>query len=832
MKINSEIQQLNNDTILIIIIWSGIIVSSLFWNFEREHNQVLKLAEVEAQTNLKKDLAFRRWATKMGGLYVRVTADSQPSPFMSHMPERDLISTSGQLLTLYNPAIMLRLIMETQDKLYGVKASITSTEYLNPDNAPDHWEKEALKIVSKTLRDYSNISEIDDQPVLRYMQPMIIEKGCLKCHAWDTNRIGKVGGATNVAISLIPFYILEQEARRVLLISHGGIWILGVGFVGFFIYRRKTYLKQLQRQQNSLYHVNRSLQHEVDERNKAELQLRLTSTVFEHTSEGIIITDANALIIDCNQAFTDISGYSLSEVKGKNPSIANSGRHNKIFFKSMWQSIIQSGQWAGEIWDRRKNGEIYPKWLSINSVLNTEGKISHYIGVFTDISHIKETEKKLEHLAFKDSLTNLPNRQLFYDRFELELKRANRLENKRVALLFIDLDQFKHINDTHGHHIGDELLQVIAQRLETCVRDKDTVARLGGDEFTVILSDIDSSAVATDIAVKIINRVSLPINLHHHELFIGASIGISIYPEDSTDREILIRNADAAMYYAKENGRGNFQFFNEAINLRNQKRSQLEADLRRAIKEEEFELYFQPQINILTEEIIGAEVLIRWNDPKKGLISPLDFIPIAEENGMIIEIGEWVFKQTCRYLHNCIAQGKHPVPIAINLSAVQFSDEGLIDMIESVLEQENLSTQWIELEITESAIMENADKAIGILDKLSTLGIRISIDDFGTGYSSLAYLKKFTVDKLKIDREFIKNLPDDKEDVVLTSTMIILAKNLGLDVLAEGVETKEQVYFLKQHGCNLIQGYYYSKPLPEAEFKEYVDAFSDTFQQT
>ncbi|MFK5894095.1 MAG: diguanylate cyclase, partial [Pseudomonadota bacterium] len=618
MNINTEIQQLNKDTLIIIIIWCVIIGTSLLWNFQRENDRILELAKVEAQTNLKKDLAFRRWGTKMGGLYVKVTPEIQPNIYMSHIPERDITTPSGQNLTLYSPATMLRLIMKTQDKLYGVKARITGEEYLNPDNAPDKWEQNALKIVKKTLHDYSNITELDGQVVLRYMQPMIISKGCLICHSWKDNKIGGLGGATDVAIPLAPFYALEQKARRVLLISHGVICILGFVFIGFFLYRRKTYLKQLENQQEKLQQVNRSLQQEVDIRTTIEQQLRLTSTVFEHTSEAILITDKNALIIDCNQAFTDISGYSLAEVKGKDPKISNSGRHTKAFFKSMWQSINTSGRWAGEIWDKRKDGEIYPKWLSINAVVNVENKVSHYIGVFTDISHIKETEKKLEHLAFKDSLTNLPNRQLFYDRFELELKRSNRQKNNRVALLFIDLDQFKHINDTHGHHIGDELLQVIANRLLTCVREKDTVARLGGDEFTVIIADINSSKIATDIATKILNTVSQPIILHNHELFIGASIGISIYPEDSRDKEILIRNADAAMYHAKENGRGNFQFFNEAINLRNQKRSQLENSLRRAIKNQEFELYYQPQINITTDTIIGAEALIRWNDPQKG----------------------------------------------------------------------------------------------------------------------------------------------------------------------------------------------------------------------
>ncbi|RKZ95666.1 MAG: signal transduction protein [Gammaproteobacteria bacterium] len=819
MKINTEIKKLNKEALFIVLLWSTIIGISLLWNFQREHERVLQLAEVEAQANLKKDRAFRLWGVKMGGFYVKVNAETQPSPYMKHIPERDVVTPSGQMLTLYSPAIIMRMLMEAQEELFGIKARITGEKYLNPVNAPDEWERKGLKIIAKTLKNYSEITELNGKPVLRYMQPMIMNEACMKCHAWTGIKVGDLRGATDVAIPLAPFQILEQKTRLNLMISHSGLWLLGIGFIGFFSYRKKVHIKELHLQQLEL-------RHEIDKRNEAEQQLRLTSSVFEYTSEAIIITDSNSLIIDCNPAFSEITGYSLNEIRGGNPSFAGSGRHDKAFFKKMWHSIRQSGCWSGEVWDKRKNGEVYPNWLSINEVLNAEGKVSHYIGVFNDISELKKTEQKLEQLAFKDTLTNLPNRQLFYDRLESELKRARRKKNTKLALLFVDLDHFKKINDTLGHYVGDELLKIVAQRLLNCVREKDTIARLGGDEFTLILSDIPSSKVASDLAEKIIKEISVPIKLQEHEHFLGASVGISLYPEDSVDKEILIRNADAAMYHAKENGRGHYQFFSEAINLRNQKRLELEEDLRKAIRDEEFELYYQPQMETVAETIIGAEVLIRWNHPQKGLISPMDFIPVAEENGMILEIGEWVFKQACRHLHKCISLGKKALPIAINLSAVQFSDEGLIDMIKSSLKQEKLPAQLIELEITESAIMENADRAIEIIDDLTRLGIRISIDDFGTGYSSLAYLKKFTVDKLKIDREFIKDLPHDKEDAVLTSTMIMLANNLELDVLAEGVETKEQIDFLLQKGCTIVQGYYYSKPLPQDEFISYVASHS------
>jgi len=695
MKKNPSLNQSYKETAIILLFWSVVVGLSLSWNFQREHERVLQLAEVEAQANLKKDRAFRLWGTRVGGFYVEVKGDIQPSPFMDHVSERDVMTPSGKQLTLYSPAITMRLIMAAQEELFGTKARITGEVFLNPVNAPDEWEKRGLKIVKESQNDFSEVIEMNGKPVLRYMQPMMMTKNCVKCHGWTGIKVGEMRGATDVAIPLEPFMILEEETRKNLIASHSGLWLLGSVFIGFFSYRKKLYLNELDQQ-------NQVLQTEVDKR--------------------------------------------------------------------------------------------------------------------------IETEKKLEELAYKDVLTQLPNRQLFYDRLEIELIRAQRNNDGKLALLFIDLDDFKKVNDTVGHHIGDELLVEVALRIKACVRAQDTVARLGGDEFTIIISEIKSSKVASDIADKIIHEVSLPITLQGCKHFIGASIGISVYPEDSSNMDILVRDADAAMYHAKENGRGNYQFYSEKINDRNQKRRQLDEDLRRTVENEEFELYYQPQIDTFNNRLIGAEALIRWNHPKGHLVSPLDFIPIAEENGLIIDIGEWVFKQACHHVHKCQSLGKKTVPVAINLSAVQFAHDGLIDMIEMTLKHENVSSDLIELEITESAIMDNADKAIETINQLNQMGIRISIDDFGTGYSSLAYLKKFSVNKLKIDREFIKDLPQDKEDVVLTSTMIMLANKLELDVLAEGVETKEQVDFLLELGCNLVQGYYFSKPLPEDEFVSYISS--------
>ena len=561
--------------------------------------------------------------------------------------------------------------------------------------------------------------------------------------------------------------------------------------------------------------INRSLKHEIDER------IRLTSSVFENTSEAIVITDARVKIIDCNQAYTDISGYTLDEVRGQDPKITQSGRHDKAFYQQMWDSINSKGNWTGEIWDRRKNGEVYPKLLSINTVQDDLGKLTHYIGVFSDISHLKETERKLQELAFTDSLTGLPNRQLLHNRLEYDMSIAHR-NRTSVALIFIDLDQFKRVNDTLGHQIGDELLYEIGQRLKLCVRETDMVARLGGDEFTIILTNLSSYKAISDIANKIIESINKPIKISDNELFVGASIGISIYPDDSQDKATLLRNADSAMYHAKENGRGYIQFFNEDINQRNQQRNALENNLKRAIQNQEFELYFQPQVNTMTHEVIGCEALIRWNDPDNGVISPQDFIPVAEENGTILAIGQWIFEEVCQHLRYCNNNNISIVRTAINLSAVQFRDENLVEIIVSALKNAEIPTDWIELEITESAIMENPEETAAILEQLRATGIRISIDDFGTGYSSLAYLKRYPFDKLKIDREFIDGLPDNNNDVILTRTIINLANSLDIDVLAEGVENIEQVNLLDAKGCHIVQGFYYSRPLPADEFIDFI----------
>jgi len=563
--------------------------------------------------------------------------------------------------------------------------------------------------------------------------------------------------------------------------------------------------------------------HNITERKQVEEVLRESEERFRAVMQQsilcIFLADIDTrVILEANQSMQRLLGYSREEISGLSLYDFMEKEKEDIYRKIL-QILKDRSYYIGERRFRRKDGTAVEVEISVN-LISYRGKEVMCV-VARDVSPRRLAERQLIHTATHDPLTNLVNRLLLYDRLAQELARARR-HNRKIALINIDLDRFKRVNDTLGHFTGDQLLQEVTKRLLGCVRENDTVARLGGDEFTIILTNLSSSGVAADIALEIINSIRKAIYIQGHELFVGASIGISLYPDDSDKKDILIRYADAAMYHAKDKGRGNFQFFSEKINQRNQKRSKLESSLRRAIKNEEFELYYQPQIDIFSQQIIGSEALIRWNDPENGQISPLDFIPIAEENGLILEIGRWAFQRTCKHLRHCIDSGIKVIRVAVNLSAVQFRDDGLIEMITTALEQENISHEWIELEITESAIMENADNAVSILEKLSAIGIRISIDDFGTGYSSLAYLKKFPIDKLKIDREFIKDLPDNNDDIVLTTTMINLATSMGIDVLAEGAETQEQIDFLRNKKCQYVQGYYYSKPLPEKEFIKFI----------
>lgn len=557
---------------------------------------------------------------------------------------------------------------------------------------------------------------------------------------------------------------------------------------------------------------------DITERKQSEKQLLLAQQVFDTTTEAIMVTDANENIISVNPAFTKITGYEKEEVIGKAPRLLSSGRHNDLFYKQMWHDLIHNGQWSGEIWNRKKTGELYPEWLSIAVIYDRLGEIEQYVSIFSDVTQHKEAEQLIEYQANYDALTGLPNRNLFNDRLLTSLKAAQR-ENSCLALLFLDLDRFKWVNDTLGHRAGDILLKETATRLASVLRESDSVSRLGGDEFTVILTDLDNELDSELIAEKILTQLALPFKLDEQEVYVTGSIGITVFPSDGNTAERLCQNADNAMYAAKEAGRNQFSFFTAEMQKQAEKRLILLNELRRAIDNNEFELYYQPVIDITDNSLSGAEALIRWNHPQRGVVPPFDFIPLAEETGLIQPIGAWVVEQALQQLKQWNDTG-HNMHIAVNKSSKQFyTDECATDLY-GRMKKLGVEPSQLTIEITETVLMEEQGSILQLLQDYRQAGVSISLDDFGTGYSSLSYLRQFPFDALKIDRSFVMDINEDKDDTSLVEAIILMGHKLGLTVVAEGVETKQQRDFLKERHCDLLQGYFYSRPIPAAEFEQ------------
>ena len=550
---------------------------------------------------------------------------------------------------------------------------------------------------------------------------------------------------------------------------------------------------------------------DVSARKEAEEKLRLSATVIEHIADGVVVLDAAGTIVTVNPAFSQITGYSEQEAIGRDRTLTRSGRHDEAFYEQMWNEQMTTGFWRGEIWNQRKNGELYLEWLTVSAVRDHRGIATHYVGVFSDITKAKESQEKLDHLAHHDPLTALPNRLLFHDRLQHALQRAVR-DDEQLALLFIDLDRFKNVNDTLGHHIGDELLKQVAKALSDKLREGDTLARLGGDEFIVLLEDVEGQYKASMVAEKLVAMFEQPFMVAGHELFVTCSVGISLFPADAADLNMLIRNADVAMYQAKARGRNGYSFYAPSMTGEGVERLRLETFLRRSIEKDEVFLNYQPQVEIDTGRLIGVEALVRWNHPELGPVPPVRFIPLAEDTGFINQLGKWVLFEACRQMVRWQADGLYVPKIAVNLSAKQFERGSIVNMVSAILRETGLEPQRLQLEVTESVIMNTGDALVFIND-LHSIGVGLAIDDFGTGYSSLAYLKQLPVQTLKIDRSFIKDISTDPNDEAIAIAIIQLGKSMNLSVIAEGVETEEQAAFLLRHGCYLAQGYYYSRPV-------------------
>ena len=534
-----------------------------------------------------------------------------------------------------------------------------------------------------------------------------------------------------------------------------------------------------------------------------ERTLSLAATVFEHSPEGIVLSDADNKILQINTAFSKLTGYTTEDVIGQNPSILRSGKQSDEFYRDMWQTLHAQGKWSGELYNRRKNGQVYPERLTIIAIKNNQNKLTHHIAIFNDLSQQKKAEQHIHFLAHYDPLTQLANRSLFTERLQQAILKSQR-SHKSIALLFIDLDRFKEVNDSYGHKAGDQLLIQVANDIKACIRDSDNAARLGGDEFIITLEDLshDELIVSTRIvASKILTALAHRYRLEMAHAYIGASIGIAIYPEDALTADTLLQCADMAMYHAKEQGKNNYQFYSSKLNEKAKRRTYLEQELRLALKRNQLFLHYQPQYNILSKKIESFEALVRWQHPELGLLPPNEFITIAEDIGIIIKIGLWVLQTAVRQLTIWQKSFNPQLSMAVNISVKQLENDNLSKSVQSLLELTQLPPETLELEVTENILIDDDSVTLANLHKLYQLGVQISMDDFGTGYSNMSYLKKLPIQRIKIDRCFISNIPQDNNDATIAQAIIAMAKSFDFKVIAEGIETKEQEEFLLKNGC-------------------------------
>lgn len=567
---------------------------------------------------------------------------------------------------------------------------------------------------------------------------------------------------------------------------------------------------------------------DITEKAEQEALVRLSAKVFENTTEGIIITDKTGKILAVNRAFTAITGYSESEVLGGNPRLLQSGKQDLVFYQKLWRELARDGHWRGELWNKRKNGEIYPEWLTIGSVAGDNGQLENYVAVFSDITSVKSAMAQLEFQAQHHPLTGLPNRLWLHNRLEHSIQRALR-ENACGAVLFIDLDNFKHINDSFGHATGDEVLKEVACRIKTITRAVDTFAHLSGDEFVLVMEQVMSVDDVSRHARLLLEKLHDPFVIHSYELFLCASIGIALFPGDGVDAESLLKNSDAAMYQAKASGKNRFHFYSPELTAASRERLHMESQLRRVLEKNELLVHYQPQMCMATGNIIAMEALVRWQHPEMGLVPPGKFIPLSEEIGMIIPIGEWVLRTACRFFVELSKSGSSLKRVAVNLSGRQLQNKTLPETVSKILRETGCPASALELEITEGFVMQHPEQAIQVLAQLRELGVALAIDDFGTGHSSLNYLKRFPVHRLKIDQSFVADIGKNPEGEAITKAIIAMGQILNLEITAEGIETVEQLDFLRDLRCEEAQGYLISKPLSAEQFAEFVAKPLDSF---
>ncbi|MCQ8104964.1 EAL domain-containing protein [Methylomonas sp. SURF-2] len=614
----------------------------------------------------------------------------------------------------------------------------------------------------------------------------------------------------------------QQQSLRFNWLILGGFLLCGLTGFGLLLLTGRTARVEeiVEKRTEDLLRSNEALNQEIAIRRRQEHELRVAATTFE-SHEAIAVTDAAGTILRVNRAFSEITGYSAAEAVGQNPRLLSSGYHDHEFYRQMYKQLSKNNQWKGEIWNRRKNGTVFPELLTVTGVRDEQNQLTHYVAIFSDVSDKKAAEQEIHNLAFYDPLTNLPNRRLLLDRLQQEIAAAKR-QLRYGALFFLDLDHFKKLNDSRGHQVGDELLIQVARRLQSIIREEDTACRLGGDEFIVMvpgrfLSLQQATNHAAMLAEKILLAINHPFEVQGSEHHFSTSIGVTLYPETADQPEDIIQQADTAMYRAKESGRNSISFFKPAMQAAADRRLTLEKEMRRALQEQQFVLHYQPQVND-EPRVVSAEALIRWQHPEKGMISPAEFIPLAEDTHLILPIGAWVLHETCRQIKAWDEQGHKIDHVAVNVSSRQFRQAGFVQQVRQALLDTGVNAKRLVIELTEGCVIEHIDDTIAKMHALQAMGVRISIDDFGVGYSSLSYLKSLPLSQLKIDQSFVRHI-NDPNAAVIVETIIMMTKSLGLNVIAEGVEEQAQIDFLKAKGCSFYQGYYYGRPVPADAFK-------------
>lgn len=778
-----------------------LVLTSFIWNLLNINQQILQLAELEAKTNLNKDLAIRLWATRHGGAYLMVDKETPPVSFLAGIKDRDVNTSSGKMLTLYNPATILREIMNDYSKLYGIKARITGKVYMNPENAPDSWEQKALNELSGGKKEFQELTQIDGKQYLRVMQPMYMENGCMKCHAWTGLKVGELRGATDVAIPLDNYDPVKSKAIQKLMLTHLMLWIIGSGIIFFLGY----WLKKSERTSDF-----------------NQKKWKILSHALQHSANGVLITNTQGVIEYVNPAFTLINGYTENELIGHTPQKMKSGLNPPSLYQEMWSTIRQGHTWKGEFKNRKKSGTVYWCFETISPVFDEDGEITHYIGIIEDIEDRKSSEEYIRQLAQFDPLTNLPNRRFFKDELERAILQA-KSQKKIFGLIYIDLDRFKMVNDSLGHTVGDKLLQKLSERFAKIGKKKHFLVRLGGDEFAVITALTDSEKTIEEFVQQLQETIKKPFIIEENDIYMTASAGIALYPKDGDDSESLVKASDMAMYGAKMKGKNTHLYFETVHGNFASETLSIENGLRKAIEHHELFLVYQPKWDTKENKFLGLEALVRWNSPKLGFMNPGQFIAIAEETDLIIILGEWILKEALQSMMKLSKIIGFVPKISVNLSPVQFRNDHLNTMVKEMLKQTGFPPQQLELEITEGALVADPAVAIEKMNDLFSHGITFSIDDFGTGYSSMSYLKKFPVSTLKIDKSFVDDIVDDPQDRAIIQAIITLAASLNMKTIAEGAEYKEQVDILNTLECYAIQGYWHSRPLDYSALLAYFE---------